>query len=676
MATSYWNDQLYHQIDQTVSGMTRDLKDFFRGRPVIKLNSLRYQSLVKQVTESYSEGNTFGVSLSAAAHTELPLKTKTQTVWYYGDAINQAIKDAHNCGGGIVDISAADSKNAGGVYYSGAIWLLSNVELRINEGATIKFMRNRTNTYYPVVLTAYEGSDIYNYSPLIYALGQENIAITGKGILDGQEDMWNWRPWKKGYWREPHVENHATDSDYGQNGILSVDNFENHPVSDRIFTDDGHRPKQILTLANQTDPIGHGATTVTPDSQSRVMKTSFRPTFIEPNYCRNVLIEGVTLLNAPFWQVHPLNSENVMINDIRIWDDKTTGYEVAGWNNDDGIDPDSCTNVIIQGSNVYVSDDCVALKAYRNNDGMLRHQPSTNIIIRNSTFSNKTGNSAAISAGSEMSGGIKNVFIENVGFSMAQPLKLKTNAYRGGYIKNVYMRNSTVHNIRFTLVRFQSDYTETLPIDHLDLYNPTVNGIYLDNVHSDTNGESPEGLIEFDSAASRSPISNIFIRNTSFPTTKSVAASFEHCKFVKNLTLEDVKLYNPLTKKTVTYNITPIKLVDNTTAHFANHPALKLTPADPDSDRDILNTLPEPTFRLQGQVDLSSYPDFKDGGQVKVYVNRDKDPVNLQLNPDGSFETDSITLKNGQYWYKDRHYLAVNFYKDDHINTVVYQVTF
>ncbi len=673
MQTSYWNNQLYHEIDKTVTRKMADLKRFFAGRPVTTTTDERYQKYIHQVTETYSKDNTFGTSLSAAKHTELPLVSKSQTVWYYGDAINQAIIDAHSSGGSVVVVPDSGSKNANQVFYSGAIRLLSRVELRIESGATIKFMRNRTNAYYPVVQTSYEGSDIYNFSPLIYALGQENIAITGGGTLDGQEDMWNWRPWKKGYWQEPNVENHEVDADYGQNGILSVDNFENHPLSHRIFTDDGHRPEKLLAIGSPDHPLASGMREITPLPDARVLKSAFRPTFIEPTYCRNVLISGITLLNAPFWQVHPANSENVMVEGIRIWSDKTTGYEVAGWNNDDGIDPDSCKNVILQNNHIYVSDDGTALKAFRSNDAFARHQPTQNAIIRNSDYANKAGNSAAISAGSDMSGGIKNVFIENISFTMAQPLKLKTNAYRGGYIENIYMRNCTTHHVRFTLVRFQSDYPETLPVAHQDLYDPIINNVFIDNVHSDTAGNAPEDLIEFDSSASRSPISNVFIRNTSFSTVKAIAKSFATCHFIRNLTLETVTLYDPVTQKKRVYNTSPLPFVNQVTAHLQHGKPIKLVNASDGTRFSALTRLGGATFTLSGKLADTIPADTN--SHFSIYLDRDKHPITCHLNADGEFQTEPIALTNEAYWYRGRHYIALNIYRDDLINTAVYRVT-
>lgn len=668
-AISYWNAAKYAKIEKTVMQAVPSFKD----ATIFDVTDQKYAKLVTKKQEVFAEGNEAG----DPSQTDSPLVYKHQTVWYYGDAIKQAIQDASANGGGIVRIPAKNAKNQDNVFYTGAIRLLSHVALQVDEGATLKFMRNRTNAYYPVVLTSYEGSDIYGFSPLIYALGQHDIAIIGKGTLDGQEDMWNWRPWKKGYWGERHVENHTLDNKkYAENGILSHDNLTNTPLNKRIFTDDGHRPKTIFGLVD-----GQAQEIPLPDD-AQVMMTSFRPNFIEPNYCQNILIKDVKILHTPFWQVHPANSQNILIDGIRIHSNKTTGYEPYGWNNDDGIDPDSCQNVVIQNVDVTVSDDGIALKAYRGNDGMLHHAPCENIIIRNSKFGNERGNSAAISAGSEMSGGIKDIFIENITFGgpgLVHAIKLKTNAYRGGYIKNIYFRNSTLNRVTWGIIQFDSDYAQTLSIPNLDVHDPVINNIFIDNVHTNTNIKhiSPhKSIIDFQSAASRSPVSNIYIKNSSFYTKHSVQWAFRKNKFIHNLVLDNVKLINPQTNETTLYNLTPIDLKHEPVVTF-NHQEkpITLTRVDPNADHPVINKLPSKQFYLKGQVDLTKFPAFKDGGQVKIYLDRGTRPLKVHLQSDGSFMTkNAIKLDNQKYWYRDHHYISINIYKDDHINTIVYDV--
>lgn len=662
----YWDDQRYYQIEKTV----RNTVPNFDAAKIFKITDSKYAPLIEQRDEVYAEGNEAG----DPSKTDSPLVYKKRKVWYYGEAIAAAVADAKENGGTVL-IPAGESKNSDGAYYTGAIRLYSLVNLHIAKGATLRFMRNRTNEYYPVVQTSYEGSDIFNYSPLIFALKQHDLAITGEGTLDGGEDMWNWRPWKKGYWGERHVENHALDNrEYAENGILSHDNLTNVPLNERIFTDDGHRPTTVYGLKDGQ------AVNIPVKKTDKVMMSSFRPHFIEPSYCENVLIQGVKLVNAPFWQVHPANSNNILIDGITIHSNKTKGYEPYGWNNDDGIDPDACNNVIIQNVNVTVSDDGIALKAFRGNDGMLHHNPCQNVIIRNSEFHNERGNSAAISAGSEMSGGVKNIFIENVKFGgpgLVHALKLKTNAYRGGYIKNIYFRNSEMDQVTWGLIQFDSDYNQTLSVPELDVHDPVIKNIFIKNVKTNPNIKhcSPcKSIIDFQSAASRSPVSNIYLKDCTFYTRHSVESAFRKNKFIANLNLDNVVLVNPKTGISTTYNIHPIKLAESPVAMMHNQTAIALLNSSSDTEHPLVNELPAGRFKVLGKLNLTNDPHFvTDGGEIKIYVDRSKRPYQVNINADGSFETKhELKIPAEKYWYRGHHYLAINIIHNDNINTIVY----
>jgi hypothetical protein len=383
----YWNHDRYDEIDRTVNANTPVFPD-----RRCDITDRGYARLVRQITESYYVGNQAG---DPAVKTS-PLVSASHRVWYYTDAIAAAISDCHRAGGGIVVVPAGGSRNSDGAYYSGAITLLSNVNLRVEPGAVVKFVRDKTNEYYPVVLTSYEGTDLYSFSPFIYALNQTNIAVTGGGLLDGQEDMWNWRPWKKGYWGEPSVEDKNTSAPYGNNGILNAMNFADVPIQQRVFSDDGHLPASIPVID------GDSVRDIPPPAGTAPLKSTFRPSFIQPYASSNILIEDVRIRNTPFWIVHPVSSRNVLVRNVDIYSDKTKDFEAGGWNNDDGLDPESSRYVVLEGNHVTVSDDGGAVKAGRNVNGRLHRAPSEDIIIRHSIYGNDGGGSAAISMGSEM----------------------------------------------------------------------------------------------------------------------------------------------------------------------------------------------------------------------------------------------------------------------------------
>ncbi|MFE9201202.1 glycoside hydrolase family 28 protein [Micromonospora sp. NPDC007230] len=659
---AYWNEDQYNEIDQTVNANTPTFKDNY-----CDITDPKYAGLVRRATETFYVGN----EADNPANKTSPLVASSQEVWYYTEAIHAAIRDCHESGGGIVVIPAMGSRNANGAYYSGAITLLSNVNLRIETGAVVKFMRNKTNEYYPVVLSSYEGTDFYNFSPLIYALNQTNIAVTGGGTLDGQEDMWNWRPWKKGYWGEPSVENKSLDAPYGENGILNQMNFEDVPIRKRIFTDDGHMPSTIPVLDGDT------VKQVPPPVDAVAMKSTFRPHFIETNHSRNVLIEDVKIRNTPFWIVHPLNSENVLIRDLDIYSDKTKDFEATGWNNDDGTNPESSKNVVMERNRVTVSDDGAAIKAGRNVNGRLHRQPSENIIVRDSLYNNDNIGtySAAVSMGSEMSGGIRNVFIEHNEFGgpgLAMILKIKTNSYRGGFVEKIYLRHNLLKMARSAMVQLDSNYSETVSFPSADIFNPTVRNIYLDDVNTAPTMTPGRTTFQFSSAASRSPVENVYYRNSTFHTSNTLQAAFNSNKNIKNLVVENVTYIDPSTGAETVYHTTPLNVLDETVAH-AGDQTVQLTPVST-SNPNVINKVSGHSFTITGQVDLATYPGFVSGGTARIFVDRSGTAIPVTMNADGSFTSGTITLNDDQYWYTDRHYVALNLFNGININTIVYHV--
>ncbi|MGH7975402.1 MAG: glycoside hydrolase family 28 protein, partial [Limisphaerales bacterium] len=258
-------------------------------------------------------------------------------------AIAKAIDACAENGGGRVIIPA-------GEFFTGAIHLRSNVNLHLETNAVLKFSTD-PKAYLPVVFTRFEGTELYNYSPLIYALGQKNIAVTGEGTLDGQADGTNWWAWKKTPARARLVK--------------TAD--ENVPVTQRRFGEGGE----------------------------------LRPDFVEFNRCKNVLIEGVRIRRSPMWELHPLLCTNVTVRGVNI---------VSHGPNNDGCDPESCRDVLIENCLFDTGDDCIAIKSGRNNDGRRVNVPSENIVIRNCTMKDGHG---GVTIGSEISGSCRNVFVEN-----------------------------------------------------------------------------------------------------------------------------------------------------------------------------------------------------------------------------------------------------------------------
>ena len=270
---------------------------------------------------------------------------------------------------------------AGEYLLNGPIHFVSNVKLHIEKNAIIRFSDNPDH-YLPLVPTSWEGTFIFNYSPLIYAYNCQNIAITGEGTLDGEGSK-TWHSFK-----EKEGSGKAKTREMNHN---------NTPISDRIFGN-GHY---------------------------------LRPQMIQFYNCKNILVEGIKIEDSPFWCLHLLKSENCTIKNLR--------YHALNKNND-GIDPEYSKNILIENITFDNGDDNIAIKAGRDTEGRAnKNTPSENIIIRNCNFKGLHG----VVLGSEMSAGIQNVFIENcktIGY-LKRGIYFKTNADRGGYIKNIYTQN-------------------------------------------------------------------------------------------------------------------------------------------------------------------------------------------------------------------------------------------
>ena len=268
-----------------------------------------------------------------------------------------------------------------GIYtINGPIHFVSNVNLHLEAGAKIRFGSNQKD--YPLVLTSWEGTMLYNYSPMIYGNNLENVAITGNGIIDGEaKETWNkWKSLEK------------------KDQLLTRDmNHNNVPIENRIFGEGHYLRPQLIQFVNS----------------------------------RNILIEDVQIEDAPFWGVHLLKSKSITIRGVK--------YNAHNYNND-GIDPENSGDILIENVKFNNGDDNIAIKSGRDNEGRSNaHQPSENIVIRNCEFKGLH----AVVIGSEMSAGVRNVYVENCKASgyLKRGLYIKTNSDRGSYIKDIYFSN-------------------------------------------------------------------------------------------------------------------------------------------------------------------------------------------------------------------------------------------
>ncbi|WP_213981336.1 glycoside hydrolase family 28 protein [Sphingomonas sp. dw_22] len=325
------------------------------------------------------------------------------------DAIARAIAACNAAGGGRVVVPA-------GRFLTGAVHLKSNVNLHLKASATLLFSTDPA--HYPIVFTRWEGIELMNYSPFVYARKQRNIAITGEGTLDGQSSAQHWWSWK-GPWggTAEHGWREGMPDQRKARAILFQMAEDRVPVEKRVF--------------------GAGS--------------YLRPAFVQPYDCENVLIEGVKLRGSPFWQIHPVLCRNLTVR----------GVDILGHGpNNDGCDPESVDGALIEHCVFDTGDDCIAVNSGRNEDGRRLATPSQNILIRDCRM--KEGHGGVV-VGSQISGGARWIFAERC--VMDSPdlwyaIRFKNNALLGGLLENFFYRDIDVGQVGRAAVTCDFNYEE------------------------------------------------------------------------------------------------------------------------------------------------------------------------------------------------------------------------
>lgn len=410
--------------------------------------------------------------------------------------INQTIAKCSKAGGGKVIIPA-------GKYMTGAITMLSNVNLCVEKGAELVFAFDRS--LYPLVETRWEGLDLYNYQPCIYAVDCKNIAITGQGTINGngsdgeknadgsvkKEGNWWYMKGNKEHGYHKNVDEWQGTAKKGTRAELLKMSDNNVPVKERQFG------------------MGKG----------------LRPQLVNFMRCENILIENVRLLNSPFWVIHPVMCKNMTVRGAYIYNEGPNG---------DGCDPESCTDVLIENCTFHTGDDCIALKSGRNGDGRRAAKPCENIIVRKCVMEDGHG---GVVVGSEISGGVKNVFAEDCDMdspNLDRVLRIKTNTCRGGVNENIFMRNIRVGECREAVMRINLVYepNEIAERGHI----PTVRNVYMENV---TCKKSKYGIL-LNGLEDEDRIYNINVKNCHFEGLTAepmLRTGKSHAINVENLTV-------------------------------------------------------------------------------------------------------------------------------------------
>ncbi len=376
-------------------------------------------------------------------------------------AILQAIATAVKAGGGQVIIPA------GSWLSNGPIQLQSHIDLHLAEGATLLFGADAKD-YLPAVLTRWEGTEIYGYSPLIYANGVTDVAITGKGTIDG-----NSRSEFHG-WSAQAADDIARLRQMGFDGV---------PLAQRQFGE-GHY---------------------------------LRPSLIQILHAERVLLEGYSATNSPFWVNHLVYSDHVRVKAVKV---------DSMFANNDGVDVDSCRWVVIEDNHFHTGDDSVVIKSGRDLDGRTIARPSENVVVKNNILDGEDG----VGIGSEMSGGIKNVYLsDNTYLGGVSVFRLKANLDRGGKVEHIRIRNTKIGEAKF-LFWFDLSYSAgylggNFPARYQDI---VFENISADKVGSFFYGHAPE--VE--------PLRDVLFKNIQVKSSEQ----FMDFANIKNVTFEQLLL--------------------------------------------------------------------------------------------------------------------------------------
>lgn len=366
-------------------------------------------------------------------------------------AIAKAIEVCNKAGGGRVIIPV-------GKWITGPIHFKSNVNLHLEEGAVLSFTDNPAD-YLPAVMISWEGMECYNYSPLVYAFECENIAITGKGLLQPKMDLW--KIWFKR--PEPHM-----------NAL-----------------------KQLYSMASTDVPVKQ--------RQMAQGENNLRPHLIHLNRCKNVLLDGFKIRESPFWTIHLYMCDGGIVRNLDV---KAHGH------NNDGIDFEMSRNFLVENCTFDQGDDAVVIKAGRNRDAWRLNTPCENIVIRNCKI---LEGHTMLGIGSEISGGVRNIYMHDCEApDVRRFFFIKTNHRRGGFVENIYMKDVKSGNTQRVLeidtdVLYQ--WRDLVPTYEKKITR--IEGIYLENVTC----ESADAIYELKGDAEL-PIKNVQLKNIHVGTLK------------------------------------------------------------------------------------------------------------------------------------------------------------
>lgn len=312
-------------------------------------------------------------------------------------------------GGGRVTVPA-------GVWYTGPIVLKDNIELHLEQNAMIVFSDDKS--LYPLVQITFEGLNTWRCQSPLSAVGARNVAVTGRGVIDGNGDAWR----------------------AVKNDKLTAREWQNKIKSGGLLSDDGRTwyPSESYKYGATTGSDQNVSTWAKTREDFEKMRDFLRPVLVAIHNCENVLLEGVTFQNSPCWNIHPAMCTNLIVDGITV---RCPDYAQNG----DGIDIESCKNVVLTDSSFDVGDDGICVKSGKDKAGRDRGIPCENIVVDNCVVFHGHG---GFVVGSEMSGGVKNVMVSNCTFSGTDVgLRFKSTRGRGGVVENIWIEGIAMNNI-------------------------------------------------------------------------------------------------------------------------------------------------------------------------------------------------------------------------------------
>ena len=389
--------------------------------------------------------------------------------------INHTVDRLSQAGGGTLFFPA-------GTYLTGAIRLKSNITLELEAGATLLFSDN-FDDYLPFMEVRHEGVMMKSFSPLISAMDAENITIKGEGTLDGQGKAW-WTEFFRIY------------VDLEKNGMRELNKYQ--PLWER--------ENDVEALYAETNEDWHGT----------LKRRFFRPPFIQPVRCRRVRIEGVKIINSPFWTVNPEFCDNVVVTGVTI-------HNVPSPNTD-GINPESCRNVHISDCHISVGDDCITLKSGRDAQARRLGVPCENITI---TYCTLLSGHGGVVIGSEMSGSVRKVTISNCVFDGTdRGIRINSTRGRGGVVEDIRVSNIIMSNIKREAVVLNLKYSK-MPVEPMSERTPLFRDISISGLTA-VGVKTPVKIVGLEEA----PVTDIILRDINVKKAREKCI-FENCERIR-----------------------------------------------------------------------------------------------------------------------------------------------